>query len=285
MNEVKLKIYAKINLCLAVTGREGNLHTLDTIMSSINLYDVICAKKRSDGEITVTFDGVDGKNSNAYNSAVMMRDVFGAGGVDIEIFCHIPSGAGMGSSSADSAGVIRAMQMLYDLTIDENELREHALRIGSDVPYMLYGGMARLQGTGTNLTFIDYNGCDEVLVSGEGNVNTGKCFAVFDAMEKCAHSKTDVDVVAGSLLSNGVNGSKEILFNDLQNSAQTLNEHIEKISVIMRECELTPVMTGSGATVVGYGNKDQFDLAKDKLRANNYTSRVVAFNKKGYETL
>ena len=91
--------------------------------------------------------------------------------------------------------------------------------------------------------------------------------------------------MAGSLLNNGATGSKEILFNDLQNSAQTLNEHIEKISAIMRECGLTPVMTGSGATVVGYGNKDQFDLAKDKLCANNYTSRVVAFNKKGYETL
>ncbi|MBO5214894.1 MAG: hypothetical protein J6B79_01765 [Clostridia bacterium] len=285
MDEIKLKVYGKINLCLAVTGREDKLHTLDTVMSSISIYDIIYAKKRDDGVVNVFIDGEESKSSNAYISAVMMRDVYGAGGVDIDISCGIPSGAGMGSSSADGAGVIRAMQLLYEIKIDENELREVALEIGSDVPYMLYGGTARMQGTGADLTFIDCDCDDEVLIAGEGNVNTGKCFSVFDENEKCVHTKTDVDVVVDSLLKKGVGESRELLFNDLQNSAQTLNEHILKISEIMRECGLTPVMTGSGAMVVGYGDKELFDYAISKLFLGRYRVYQVKFKKKGYELL
>ena len=285
MKEIALKIYGKINLCLAVTGKNEKLHSLDTVMTSVDLYDEIRAVKRDDGEITVTIDGADGKNTNAYISAVKMRDFFGAGGADIEIKCGIPSGAGMGSSSADGAGVMRVMQMLYEIEVDENELREVALEVGSDVPYMLYGGTARMQGEGTGMSFYDILGEEEVLIAGKGVVNTGKCFQLFDEDNSNAHTPSEVDEVISSLMKTGANGSANLLFNDLQASAQKLNPHIQEICDIMRECGLVPVMTGSGAMVVGYGDGSLYNLAQSKLFLNRYPSRIIKFKKKGYEKL
>ena len=48
MESVRIKAYAKVNLTLAVTGSDGTYHTIDSIVASVDLYDLIVIKKRKD---------------------------------------------------------------------------------------------------------------------------------------------------------------------------------------------------------------------------------------------
>ena len=45
MNSFKIKSYAKVNLALNVTGKNLNLHKIESIICFINLHDLIYLKK------------------------------------------------------------------------------------------------------------------------------------------------------------------------------------------------------------------------------------------------
>ena len=44
MNSVKIKSYAKVNLTLEITGVENGFHMLDSLVASIDLFDLIHLK-------------------------------------------------------------------------------------------------------------------------------------------------------------------------------------------------------------------------------------------------
>ena len=50
---VRVKAYAKLNLTLAITGACAGYHTLDSLVCTVDLYDLIKLKKRKDNLVTV----------------------------------------------------------------------------------------------------------------------------------------------------------------------------------------------------------------------------------------
>ena len=45
---VRVKAYAKLNLTLSVTGVQNGYHMIDSLVCSVDLYDLIVLKKRKD---------------------------------------------------------------------------------------------------------------------------------------------------------------------------------------------------------------------------------------------
>ena len=76
-----------------------------------------------------------------------------ATGCGAKIRCEkrIPAEAGMGGGSADAAAVLRGLQRLHRMA-DDRTLREIALAVGADVPFLLRGGTCRCEGVGEILT-------------------------------------------------------------------------------------------------------------------------------------
>ena len=133
---VRVKAYAKLNLTLGITGKERGYHLLDSLVCSVDLYDLITLKKRKDRLVTVEMHGRDTEllpfeENNAVKAAESYIDFFGTSGVDIAVYKNIPLGAGMGGSSADAAGVIRGLGRLYGRGSEE-ELKSLADALGSD---------------------------------------------------------------------------------------------------------------------------------------------------------
>ena len=154
----KLFSNAKINLTLDITGTDGGYHTLDSLAVEIDLGNQIEAVKTKDGEISIEFDGneyeipsVPANETNAYKAAKLFAETFRTGGAKITVYSVIPVGAGLGSSSADAAGVLRAMRQLY-LKETTPETEEKILKIadmtGSDTRMMYLGGAVRMKGRG-----------------------------------------------------------------------------------------------------------------------------------------
>ena len=57
MKTTKVKAYAKINLTLQIVGNEGEYHLLDSLVASVDLYDLVVLKKRKDKLSSVTMKG------------------------------------------------------------------------------------------------------------------------------------------------------------------------------------------------------------------------------------
>ena len=55
--KLNLKSHAKINLALNVTGKNKSLHKIESIISFIDLYDVILIKKKEVKNIIFLFEG------------------------------------------------------------------------------------------------------------------------------------------------------------------------------------------------------------------------------------
>lgn len=259
---MKVKVYAKINLSLNCCGVENGFHRLDTVMASVDIADVISVLPRADKTVTVTFSsGLLGEKSNAFKAATLMVEKANCLGADIFIEQNIPSGAGLGGSSADSAGVIRAMAKLYK--IDEKMQVEIAKSIGSDVPYMLKGGFARLKGTHTGLEYFDAIG-GEVLLYGSGSVNTGECFALFDASGTSGVA-SDNEALIASIKSKGIINARKHFSNALFLSASTLNPEIARVKSAMERAGLSACMTGSGSFVFGVGTDEELSKGQELL--------------------
>lgn len=274
--KVKVEVYAKINLALNITGTRGSFHTLDTVMASIGLSDIVTLERREDGKINLEFSsGMRSEGTNAYKAAQLLTDKFHLGGADIYIEERIPTGGGLGGSSADAAGVIHGFRGIFG--IREREALEVAAEIGSDVPFMLRGGYGRLTGTHRELGYFTGE-FGEVLLCGKGSVNTGECFRAFDG-GRYDGIVSDVDALIESMKSGGVSEGAQHFGNALFAPACTLNPHISKIHGIMQNNGLNACMTGSGSYVFGVG--DDLASAAKALEREGYEPIRVSIKSKG----
>ena len=153
MNTVRLNAYAKLNLTLDVTGTEGGYHTVDSLVTTVDLFDRIVAKKRKDGAIRLFMHGMGSEaippeENHAQAAAERYVVAFGTTGADITVYKNIPIGAGLGGSSADAAGALLAMNGLYGAA---KNLKPLADECGSDTGYLLRGGFARMRGRGEDI--------------------------------------------------------------------------------------------------------------------------------------
>ncbi|MCM1195408.1 MAG: 4-(cytidine 5'-diphospho)-2-C-methyl-D-erythritol kinase, partial [Firmicutes bacterium] len=146
---MKVKSYAKLNLTLNVSGVKNGFHDIDSLVTSVDIYDVVNVDTRNDGRINVEkLKGIRNERNAAYKAADAFIRRFGSFGVDVVIDKGIPFGAGMGGSSADAAAVIYCMCKLFDIEENSDEVQNICAEVGSDVSFMLRGGFGRMRGKG-----------------------------------------------------------------------------------------------------------------------------------------
>ncbi|KRW91810.1 4-diphosphocytidyl-2C-methyl-D-erythritol kinase [Alicyclobacillus tengchongensis] len=155
------RAYAKINLTLDVLGRRGDgYHEVDMVMQSIDLSDLVWLDKRPAGEVTIESTSaaipVDERNLAVQAAHCFFEHTGIAAGVHIQLEKHIPIAAGLAGGSSDAAAVLRGLNELFGTGMSLEELSEVGARIGSDVPFCMYGGTAIARGRGEQLTRIPY---------------------------------------------------------------------------------------------------------------------------------
>lgn len=97
----------------------------------------------------------------------------------------IPIGAGLGGGSSNAATTLRWLndqaKKAGEHFLKERDLGALALRLGADVPFCLFGIMARCQGIGEIVTPLEpLPPLPVLLILGEEPVNTKAAFAIFD---------------------------------------------------------------------------------------------------------
>jgi 4-diphosphocytidyl-2-C-methyl-D-erythritol kinase len=144
MNSLIIKAPAKINLSLDVLRkREDGFHEVEMVMQTIALYDFLELSETEQGvELECSLKWLPCDSSNlAYKAAQLMIDTFSINkGVKIRLEKNIPVAAGLAGGSTDAAAVLKGMNRLFGLGLDNIGLAELGKRLGADVPYCINGG-------------------------------------------------------------------------------------------------------------------------------------------------
>ncbi|MFH1755945.1 MAG: 4-(cytidine 5'-diphospho)-2-C-methyl-D-erythritol kinase [Candidatus Latescibacterota bacterium] len=150
---------AKVNLALKVLYKRGDgYHEIETILQSVDLFDELNIEFTQDGRIAITCTDpdipTDDKNI-CWKAVLGMRQMVPGLGARIHIRKQIPHSAGLGGGSSDAGAVIMAANEVFDLNLPAKKLEQVAISVGSDVPFMLYGGTMLGRGRGEKLTRLE----------------------------------------------------------------------------------------------------------------------------------
>ena len=150
---LSIPAYAKINLSLEVIGRrDDGYHEVATILQTVDLADTV--EIRRAGGLTVECDDAElsGQRNIVWDAAVALAEHAGiAPDAHVKIEKRIPVAAGLGGGSADAAAALRGLNTLWELNLPDAELAAVASTLGSDVPFLLAGGLALGRGRGDEL--------------------------------------------------------------------------------------------------------------------------------------
>ena len=268
--EIKLNCYAKINLTLDIGAkRQDGYHDITTIMQSISLCDKVTISTNNSGKITLScnVDGVPCDERNiAYKCAAAFYNAYNAeyGGVHIDIDKKIPMQAGLAGGSADGAGVLKGLNLLYGEPFSQIELEEIGASVGSDIPFCIRGGTAKGEGRGTVLTSLDnMPDCFIVLVKAPIGISTGLAYQEADKRSVIPPSAT-------AQMEKSLDNIKLIgrnLRNDFEDALANEELLSLKDRLLSFDGTLGAVMTGSGSVVYAlFDDRTKAELCAKEMR-------------------
>lgn len=172
---------AKINLFLHVVGqRADGYHLLQTVFRLLDRYDTIHLKPTTNSVIKRVNEiaGVPEAEDLCIRAAKLLQQHTGCNlGVEMHVEKNIPMGAGLGGGSSDAATVLLALNRLWKLDLGRAELLTLGLKLGTDVPFFIYGTNAWAEGVGEQLQPINLHEAYYVVLTPDIHVSTAKIFA------------------------------------------------------------------------------------------------------------
>jgi 4-diphosphocytidyl-2-C-methyl-D-erythritol kinase len=251
---------AKINLFLRVVGRyRDGYHAIDSILLPLAWADklTVSVQPSAPRQVTCHCPGhpeLEVPSNLASRAAeVYLRRSGAEAGVHITLVKRIWIAAGLGGGSSDAAGVLKALNHLFDGAVPAPVLHELAAELGADVPFFLAARPARAWGRGDRLVLLPAAPCLPVVLANPGSPVSTR------------------DVYLGLGLSPGTGAAETaprarppiawqrlegLILNDLAPVAKRLCPEVADLEHHLRRAGARAVgVTGSGPTVFGvYSN-------------------------------
>ena len=197
---------AKINLFLHITGKRADgYHNLQTVFRLLDWGDYLHFSVTDDvvistvdnaldanelchqlvilaGAETITVDIEDNlifKAARALLASAIQSDTLPVhlAPVHIALDKHLPMGAGLGGGSSNAATTMLALNEIWQLDLNRDELIKIGAKVGADVPIFIFGQDAIAIGIGEELTAMDLPDQQYLILTPDAHVNTAKLFA------------------------------------------------------------------------------------------------------------
>ena len=254
MNSFKIKSYAKINLALNVTGKNFFLHKTESLISFIELHDLIYLKLIKKKNHKITFKGRFSKNIGKINTVTNLlklldkKNLLNNQKFDIKIVKNIPQEAGMGGGSMNAASLINFFINDKILKIKKNELKKLTSQIGDDV----------ILGIKPTNTILSHNGDIKkynndikfytLVVKPAFGCSTKYIYSKVRSFSKSQFSPPNQKMFEVKYLKN--------LNNDLEKIAFKKYPKLKKIKLFLSSTSNNTFvrMSGSGSSIVAYFN-------------------------------
>ena len=283
MKEITISMPAKINLSIDVKSRlENGYHNVEMIMQAIDLYDTVIVEK-TNNRITLNcslpYVPKDQRNIAWKAAEQFFSHCPCKGGARITLKKNIPVEAGLGGGSSDAAGVLKALNALYDNCLKDIQLFQIARRLGADVAFFLSGGTQLARGIGDELTMLPcLEGVDVVLVKPDFSVSTRWVYENFDPdlVEKRPDTSRLISAIEAMDIKTLAGNMENVL------ESVTVRKYPELQTIMDRFIEygaLGSRMSGSGPTVFGlFIDPPSAEAAREKFMkdyTNVYHCRTI----------
>ena len=156
--KLKFNTPAKINLGLYILGkRPDGYHDLETLFQMVSLYDTVELETCDQGiELNCDHPEVPVDDTNLMVRAAWLLQESAPSnrkqGCRMRLEKRIPMGAGLAGGSGNAAGVLKGLNWLWDLNLDNRILMQLAAQLGSDIPFCLCAPASLGEGRGERLT-------------------------------------------------------------------------------------------------------------------------------------
>jgi 4-diphosphocytidyl-2-C-methyl-D-erythritol kinase len=244
---------AKINIGLRITEKRADgYHNLETVFYPVNLCDAleftVLGKNAKKDILTVTGLPVEGnpENNLVFKALARVRDYCPVPFISIHLHKTIPTGAGLGGGSSDAASFLRVLNRYFCFRLDEKELLDTALFIGSDCPFFINSQPSYAEGRGEILSPVNPlpDGLHIVILKPATQISTREAFA------GCIPRKREIPLTA--LYNSSIENWKETVFNDFEDTVFPGHPEIRELKeALYRSGAVYSSMTGSGASVYG----------------------------------
>ena len=247
---------AKLNLFLHITGRrDDGYHLLQTIFQFVDFGDKLYFTLRNNKEISLSpaIEGINNEDNIIVKAArLLQKRSSNKLGVDIKLEKNIPMGGGLGGGSSDAATTLLALNKLWDLNLNKQELMSLGVTLGADVPIFIYGESAWAEGVGEKLETVSVPEPWYLIIFPSVNINTGTIFS----SKELTRDKLPIRI------RDFLNGTTENVFETIV--SQQYPEILEAINWLDQFSKAR--LTGTGACI--------FASFKTKHEAQNVANQV-----------
>jgi len=269
---VEIEAPAKVNLFLEVLRkRPDGYHDLESVLETISLVDRVSVRLTRGRGIHLVCNRSDLENDD--NLAVRAARAFNAaagleGGVEISLGKEIPVQGGLGGGSSDAAAVLVALNELTDHALGAGPLAAVAADLGSDVPFFLYGGTARVTGRGEEVVPLDARGGFTYLIYYPGfGISTAQVYKNLGL--KLTYNLRSDKVLCAKLREGDLETASKCFFNRLEETAFALDGRLATAKAQMQRCagDSDVVLCGSGSCLFSaFTDADRAQGAYKQLR-------------------
>lgn len=277
----------KVNVFFAVGAfiKDG-FHEVASCYQALSLREKVAVEIA--GNFSISFAGpfaaesresvpTDARNL-VYKAALELKELganFRPEMISYTIHKSVPIAGGMAGGSADGAAALVALNYLLDAGL-EASLSEAAAKLGSDVPFSLWGGTAIGLGRGEKLSRVETSAVLHWVItpSSEG-LSTPDVYRKLDILR--VESGIDVskleqpevpDLLVAALISGNAYEVAEYMQNDLEIAALALRPELSKTIEAGRKAgALKSMVSGSGPTIA--------HLATDRVHAEQIVNRLA----------
>lgn len=274
---MKVKAFAKINLCLDVLRRKENgYHEVEMVMTNVDIFDVLEIKELEEKKILLksynTDLAMDESNLIYKAIALLQKETGKTFGVEVLLEKNIPMEAGMAGGSADAAATLKAVNELFTLGVSDERLLELGASLGADIPFCIMGGTVLASGIGEKLRRLSpLPKMKLLIVKPKAGLSTKKVYESLDidGLNKAGFIHKDVGEMVSVIESDEADKTKiEKIAGRLDNILEVPSIRLLpliadiKQKMLDNNC-LGALMSGSGTAIFGIYENDE-DMIKTK---------------------
>ncbi len=252
--------YAKINWYLRIGSlRFDGYHNIVSVMQKISLSDELKVIFPASEDKVICSESIPtDENSPLRKALELVREVepsLRKFKFEIKILKRIPQQSGLGGASSNAGTLLKALNGIFKLGLEEKNLIELAMQLGSDVPFFVSDCVfALVKGKGeTVIPISDPPQRELVLICPSFGISTAWAYQIWDleagVSQKFMREKGERDNVL-------VEESKSFLLQNVHNDfEEVVFEHYPKLFFYKRKlyqagCEKA-FLSGSGSALVG----------------------------------
>ncbi len=266
---------AKINLGLNIVNRRPDgYHDLETVFYPIPVEDalevVLMENHTGDGKYSLHLYGTDIAGQVEDNLVVkayqLLDNLYGLPPVEIHLVKRVPTGAGLGGGSSDAAAMLKLLNSVCALGLDDATLEEHAARLGADCAFFIKNKPVYAEGIGNVFSPVELSlkGYTLYLVKPDVSVSTKEAYAAIRPHRQEHPLKEVVQLPVAQWRGLMVNDFEESVFPRFPLLREIKEELYCRGAVYA-------AMSGSGSAIYGLFEKEtslpKLDFGKDVFTA------------------